>query len=132
MVVFALKTEDVKEVRQWVKETVERSKETDLIKNPLKWKFQLVKSGGALIMVCDVQPLIFCYPIMGWLIAIIVASVWGFNQVFWISVSLGLTSFFWTAEFFYRMTRLALRKNAKYAGRIDRVKLSDVIKEVVF
>lgn len=131
MALFVVRTKDKAEVRQWFDETRERSKENNFIKNPFKWKLKMIKQGRDLLIVCDVQPLIFNFTIFGWVTAFVVFFLWGANWIVWSSVIVGMGTYFWTSAFFYQMTKLALRRKAKYSGPLKRVKLAELIKRVV-
>lgn len=127
MSVLAVRTEDKPEVRQWFNETRARSK-TDRF---IKWKMKVIKSGKDLLLVFEFKPVIFNFTIFGWVMAFGVFFVWGLNWVVWAGVVIGMGTYFWTPEFCHHMTILALRKKAKYRGSIKRVKLSELIQEVV-
>lgn len=131
MALFVLRTESRPEVRRWLDETRLRSQEKSLIKNPFKWKLKVIKTGKELLIVCGVEPVFFNFSIFGWVTALAVFFIWGIHWVVWLGVLVGMLSYFWTAEFYYHMTWLALRKKAKYRGSIKRVKLAELIEEVV-
>lgn len=131
MALFVLRTDDKPEVRQWFSDTLTRSKSNSIIKNPFKWKLKIIKRGRDLLLVCDVQPILFNFSIFGWITALAVFLVWGAHWVVWIGVFVGMLTYFWTSDFYYQMTKLALRKKAKYAGKIKRIELSELIQEVV-
>lgn len=131
MPLFVVKTENNPEVKQWFNETRLRSKEASLIKNPFKWKLKVIKTGKDLLIVCDVQPVIFNFSIFGWVTAFTVFFIWGLHWVVWLGVLVGMMTYFWTSEFYYHMTWLALRKKARYEGSIKRIKFSELIREVV-
>lgn len=131
MALFVIKTADRPEVNQWFADTLHRSKDDSLVKNPFKWKMKRIKTGRDLFLVMDAQPVIPNFSIFGWVTALAILLTWGFNVGVWIFLGIGLLGYFWTAEFFYHMTLLALRKKAKYQGKIKRIKLADLIREVV-
>lgn len=131
MALFAVRTEDKPEVKQWFNETRHRSQDDSFIRNPFKWKLKAIKTGQDLLIVCDVEPVIPNFTIFGWVTSFAIAFIWGVGWYVWPGVCVGMLTYFWTADFYYQMTKVALRKKAKYRGSIKRVKLSELIKEVV-
>lgn len=131
MALFAVRVEDSPVVNKWYAETLERSQQDSLVQNPFKWRWKKFRHEKKLLLVCEASPVIpnFC-PIF-WLSAVGVLVVWGVNPVFWILIGLGLCWYFWTSAFYYHMTWVALRRKQKYRGVFKRVKLSDVVREVV-
>ena len=131
MALFALRTRDSRKVREWFSDTQKRSEDKSLLRNPLKWKLKSIKKGQDLILVCDVVPVYFNFSIFGWITGFGVVVIWGYHWVLWPCILLGMLGYFWTWPFFYQMMKLALRMKARYTGPIKRVKLSELIKEVV-
>lgn len=131
MALFVVRVEDRKCVRQWFSDTQERSKEDSVLRNPLKWRLNSIKQGKSLLLVCDVEPVFFNFSVFGWVSGVAVFLIWGYHWVLWPCVIIGMMTYFWTADFFFQMTKLALRKKAKYSGPVKRVKLAELIREVV-
>lgn len=131
MPVYVVRTKDKPEVRKWFSDTERRSKEESLIKNPIKWDLKIIDKGKDVLMVCDAQPVIPHFWVFGWITALAILCIWGVNAGFWIFVSIGCLGYFWSGDFFYRMTVMALRKKAGYVGPIKRVKLDEFIRGVV-
>jgi len=131
MVLFVVRTKDKAEVRQWFDDTRKRSKDASIVKNPFRWKLKIIKQGRNLVMVCDVQPLIFNFTIFAWISAFAIFFIWGAHLMVLISVIIGMGTYFWTSDFYYQMTKLALRRKAKYSGPIKRVKLAELIRREI-
>lgn len=127
MAVLAVRTEAQPEVKSWCDQAVKRG-EKDLF---FKWKIKVIPKDQDLLIVMDAQPLIPHFYLVGWLLAFAVLLIWGMNIAVWIGVVIGMGGYFWTASFLHHMIWLALRKKAKYSGRLKRVKLSELVKEVV-
>lgn len=130
MALFIMQTKNRPAVHNWFMETVKRSKDSSAVKNPFTWKLKLERSDNDLLLVCDAQPIIFNFAIFGWFSAVGVLMVWGVNIAFWLLIMLGMMSYFWTADFYYRMSILALKKNG-YRGEIKRIKPSEYIRRRV-
>ena len=129
MGLLVLRTEDAPEVRQWCETAVKRG-EKDLF---YKWKIKIFHSSkkSELLIVIDAQPLIPPFYLAGWAVAFGVLMIWGVNIAVWIGVVIGMGGYFWTSSFLHHMTWIALRKKVKYSGLLKRVKLSDLVKEVI-
>ena len=130
MAVFALRTLDHSAVDEWVYASMQRGKHLPIARNPYEWRFKKVKKKDSLFVVCEVKPLVPPFYLGGWIAGAGVFLVWGYHWVLWPCVVVGMLGYFWTGEFFYQMSRLALRK-AGYKGSIKRIKLSELVREVV-
>jgi hypothetical protein len=131
MALYVLKTEDSALVRTWFEETQKRSKEENVLRNPITWNLKLFRHGKSLMLLCSAKPLYFNFSVFGWITGLGVFIIWGPIWVIWPCVVVGMMGFFWTAEFYAAMTKLALRRKAKYTGRIERIKLGKFIEEVM-
>lgn len=131
MPVYALKTQKARSVQKWLKETKARSKEGNMLKNPFMMEFRSYSNKSDLILLCKVKPLYPNVSIMGWISAFAIVFVWGWHWVLWPCIILGMLGYFWTSEFYATMTRIALRRKAKYTGPIKRLRLAKFIEEVL-
>lgn len=130
MAVFALRTEDHSTVDEWVYASIQRGRYLPATKNPYEWRFKKVRRKDSLLIVCEAKPLIPQFFWGGWIAGAGVFVVWGYHWVLWPCVLVGMLGYFWSSEFFYLMSRLALRKEG-YKGSIKRVRLVELVKEVV-
>lgn len=131
MALFAVRLDDCPAVNKWYSETVERGKQDSLIKNPIKWRWKRFKKGRSVLLVCDASPAYFNFSIFGWITAVGILLIWGMNWAVWVFLAMGMLGYFWTSTFFYHMTWLALRKKMHYKGLLKRVRLRNVVQEVV-
>lgn len=127
MILYAIKTDKDPAVDTWIKETKERSKENSMLKNPFMWKIKKVKKN---ITVFDVRVLFPNFSWMGWVTGVMVLFVWGATKWLIPCMIVGGLGIFWTGEFFFWMTKKGLKK-AGYSGPVKRLKLREVIQEVV-
>jgi hypothetical protein len=130
MAIFALRVEDRPEVRQWIDATWQRGKHLPVSMNPYVWRFRTIKKKENLLVVCEAKPLIFNFSVGGWIAGLGIVFIVGYHWILWPCVFVGMLGYFWTSDFFYQMSRLALKK-VKYEGSIKRVKMDDVVREVV-
>ncbi len=131
MVVYAIRTGRSRAVDRWLCQTVERSKDNSIVRNPFRMRFRKFEKGRSLILVFDVKPLYPNVTVFGWAVALMIFFLFG--PVFWVwpGVGIGMLGFFWSSQFFYLMTRAGL-KRAGYKGSFERLKLSGLVSEVVF
>ena len=131
MAIYGMMLEKQDAVSKWIAETDKRSKEENFFKNPfkLRMKFWLRKKEVLLIM--DIKPLYFNFSVFGWFMSAGALFMFGFGWWLWPGIILGCLGVFWTADFYFFMAKLGLRK-AGYKGKIKRLKLGDIIREVIF
>lgn len=133
MVVFALRTDHCGAVEKWLRETKTRSKSENFLQNPFKMRFRRYRSENGLILVFDVRPLFPNVTFFGWIIAVAVLFIFGrVNWVVWGGVILGMLGYFWTADFFYQMSKIAIKKAGYKGSKIKRIRLSSLVEEVMF
>lgn len=130
MSLYAFKTKDDPAVLCWVKATKERAKDDTFIKNPFKWRIKTLKRKNSLFVVVESNPVYFNFSWFGWITGLLVLIVWGSHWVLIPCCAVGMLGLFWTAEPIFLLTKKALRKHG-YSGPIERLKFSDLIKEVV-
>lgn len=130
MSLYAMQLNKSPEVDEWLKQTMERSKDNSMLKNPFVWRIKQRTKKGRSIIVVDVKPLFPNFSWLGWMSGVTVLFVWGATKWLIPCFIVGGLGVFWTSEFFFLMTKKALRK-AGYSGPIKRLKFSAVIREVI-
>lgn len=118
------------DVERWVKETKERGKESNLLKNPFHWKIKTIKRHDRLFVIVDAKPVYFNFSWFGWITGGGILVIWG--PTAWIIpfLLIGCCGIFWTAEPLFLLTKKALRKYG-YKEYIKRLKFSEIIREVM-
>lgn len=131
MVLFAMRTGNSRDVERWLSQTIARSKEENMLRNPFNMRFKKVRTKKGLLLVFEVKPLWPNVTFFGWLIAFTLFVLLGPSFWVWPGIVLGCLGYFWTSEFFYLMSKLGIKK-AGYSGEFKRVRLSKVVEEVMF
>jgi len=123
MVVFGLHNKDNPIIDKVMLEIKDRGANVNPIANPFRIRITSFKFGW----VVSILPLYPNYSIFGWLVALGVYMIWGFNWLVTIGIIIGCLGIFWTKYFYMLMLRLSLRKN----GYKDKIKFitSDEILE---
>lgn len=132
MPVYVLRTLKVKSVVKWVDDTRRRSESGNLLKNPFKMQFRVYKNADHLLLLCKVNPIYPNFSVFGWLTGFAVLLIWGYHWILWPCLLVGMMGYFWSSPFYAFMTRVALRKKAKYSGPIKRLWMSHFVEEVMF
>jgi len=130
MSLYSIKTENLLNVTNWVKETKKRGQENSIMKNPFYWKFKTIKTKKDLIIVIDARPVLPNFSFMGWFCGAVFLILWGVSALLIPCIFVGCMGIFWTADFLFFMTKRALRKQG-YKGPIKRIKHADLIREVI-
>lgn len=118
-------------VLEWLEQTVKRSEKTTHGTMFVSVKPKLFVRDKELLLLVSVVPCFPNYTFFGWLMAGGSWFILGWG--WWVIPGLILGAFgvFWTAEVWYWLNRLALKK-AGYVGKFRRAGLERVIEEVVF
>lgn len=98
-----------------------------MLKSPFTGRFKQCCNG---LIVVEINPLYPNFSLFGWLSGIGVMFVWGVTAWLIPCWIIGCTGIFWSSHFYYWMNKKGLRK-AGYSGSMDRVKLTNLIKEVI-
>lgn len=130
MSLYAFKTENHNAVIEWVSATKQRAKDTSLIKNPLNWRIKTIRREDFLYVIVEAKPVYFNFSWFGWVTAGGLLVILGLSAWIIPFLVIGCLGIFWTAEPVFLLTKKALRKHG-YSGSIKRLKLGDMIREVV-
>ena len=130
MAMYGMMLEKQDAVSKWIAQTNERTKEESFLKNPFKTKMKFWLRKKEVLLLIDIQPLYFNFTIFGWLLAVGTLIAFGFGWWLIPGIVLGCLGVFWTADFYFLMAKLGLRK-AGYTGKVKRLKLSEIIREVI-
>jgi len=131
MAMYGILLDKDKAVAKWIAETTKRTQEENFLKNPFKTKIKFWLKKKQLLLLMDITPIYFNYTIFGWVMSAGTLLMFGLGWWVWPGIILGCLGFFWTSEFYFEMTKLGLRR-AGYKGKIKRMRLGEVIREVVF
>jgi len=129
-VLYSFKTDKSNVVAEWLKATKERGKNDSMIKNPFLWRIKRLTRKGKFVVVVETTILFPNFSWIGWMMGAMIILVFGATKWLIPCLVLGCLGVFWTSEFFFLMTKKALRKSG-YSGPIKRLKHSDTIREVI-
>lgn len=107
----------------------ERSKKSDLVKNPFTTKIKFISSGDKMLVLLDIEPM---YPdtipkfgvfgvIIGLVFNLLFLVLFGFFMLSWL--------FFWSPEFYFLVLKKA-RKKEGIKGEIKMLNNKEAFKEV--
>lgn len=131
MAVYGMVLDKQDSVMQWIADTSRRGKEEGLVKNPFKVRIKFWLRKKEVLLVMSMNSVYFNYTIFGWVAAVASYLLLGFGWWLFPWVVFGCLGVFWSPEFYYWTTRLGLKK-AGYTGKFRRLRLKDIIQEVVF
>jgi len=130
VVLYAFRTDKSEAIIRWLKQTRERCRDNNILKNPFNSRFKQLTRKDCLLLVFEVNPLYPNFSVFGWLTGLAIWIIWGWTLWIIPCLFIGCLSVFWSADFYFLMTKLGLRK-AGYKGPVKRLKLSQFIQEVV-
>jgi hypothetical protein len=130
MAMFGILLDKDVAVTKWIADTKKRTTYDNVFKNPFKTKIRFWNKKGEVLLLMDITPIYFNYSIYGWFMSAGTLLLFGFGWWMWPGIVLGCLGLFWTSEFYFVMTKLGLRRTG-YKGKIKRMKLSRLIREVV-
>jgi len=131
MVVYVLRTEIKSSVRKWVEETNSRLEQGNMFKSPFTGAIKIISCEDCLLLVSELTPLYPNFSIFGWLSGLGIFLVWGLSLWLIPCGVIALAGIFWSSHFYYFFNKTALRKFG-YGGSVNRLKLDEFIKEVIF
>lgn len=130
MAIYSFRTAKSEAVNKWLLETKERSKENNFLKNPFKLRFKKIVQKESWIIVVEMTPVFANISFIWWMMAFGIFFLWGLTPLILVPAIAGLSGIFWTSDFYFFMNKQALKKSG-YKAKIQRLKLADLISEVV-